>query len=92
MRLTKRGKRCLLFVLVAILATIVTALSIVASANNEAKEYITYIVQPNDTLWGIAEEYGTDGDVRKTIYEIKKVNQMESSDLVVGAELLIAVS
>ena len=92
MKLTKKGKRCLLFVLVAILTTIVTALSIVASANDEAKEYITYIVQPNDTLWSIAEEYGTDGDVRKTVYEIKKVNQLQSSDITVGEELLIAVS
>ena len=92
MRLTKKGKRCLLFVLIAILLTVVAMLSIGASASDEEKVYISHIVEPNDTLWSIAEEYGTDGDIRKTIYDIKRLNQLESSDLVVGTRILIAVS
>ena len=88
----KLRKRCLFFVLVAALLAIVAALSIAASASDVQKEYVSHIVSPEDTLWDIAETYGTDGDVRKTVYEIKKLNQMESSELIVGTELLVAIS
>jgi len=92
MKLTKKGKRCLFFVLVAALFAIVAALSIAASASDVQKEYVSHIVSPEDTLWDIAETYGTNDDVRKTVYEIKKLNQMESSEMIVGTELLIAIS
>lgn len=92
MRLTRKGKKCLLFVLVTILLTTIVAMNIGASASEESVQYISHIVEPNDTLWGIAEEYGTDGDIRKTIYDIKRLNQLDGSDLVVGTRILIAVS
>ena len=92
MKLTRKGKRCLLFVLVTILLTVVVALNIGASASEENLQYIAHIVEPNDTLWSIAEEYGTDSDIRKTIYDIKRLNQLDSSDLVVGTRILVAVS
>jgi LysM repeat protein len=36
-----------------------------------------YTVQPNDTLWKIAEGY-TDGDPRELIYQIKQLNNIGS--------------
>ena len=92
MRLTRKGKRCLLFVLVTVLLSVVVALNIGASASEEDLQYIAHIVEPDDTLWSIAEEYGTDSDIRKTIYDIKRLNQLDSSDLVVGTRILVAVS
>ena len=92
MRLTRKGKRCLLFVLMAILASVVVAFNIGASASEEKLEYISHIVQPNDTLWSIAEEYGSDGDIRETIYHIKRLNQLEKSDLMVGTRILVPIS
>lgn len=41
----------------------------------------TYIVQPGDTLWEICEEKFPDEDPRKVIYEIKKINGMETSEI-----------
>ncbi len=92
MKLTRKGKRCLLFVLVTILLSVVVALNIGASASEEDLQYVSHIVEPEDTLWSIAEEYGDDADIRKTIYEIKRLNQLDSSDLVVGTRILVAVS
>ena len=40
------------------------------------------LVQPGDTLWDIAGEYVTGGDVRDKINEIKKFNNLKSSALV----------
>ena len=92
MKLTRKGKRCLLFVLVAMLFTMVVAMNIGASASEETQEYIAHIVEPNDTLWELAEQYGADGDIRETIYHIKRLNQLEGSDLIVGTRILIPVS
>ena len=92
MKLTRKGKRCLLFVLVTILLSVVVAMNIGASASEENLQYISHIVEPNDTLWSLAEEYGTDGDIRETIYNIKRLNQLESSDLMVGTRILIPIS
>ncbi len=91
MKLTKKGKRCLLFVSVVVLMSVIAISQMSAFANKEiGSEYISYIVQPNDSLWSIAEEFGGDADIRQTMYEIKKLNQLESSSLMVGTRLLIA--
>ena len=82
----------MLFVLVAILATVVVGLNIGASASEEKLQYISHIVEPNDTLWEIAQEYGTHDDIRETIYHIKRLNQLESADLIVGTRILVPVS
>ncbi len=50
----------------------------------------TVIVTAGDTLWSIAEEYGGESsDIRDTMYQIKKLNNLKSSDLVVGQSLEI---
>ena len=41
----------------------------------------TVIVTTGDTLWSIAEEYGNESsDIRNTVYQIKKLNNLKSSD------------
>ncbi len=44
-----------------------------------------------DTLWSIAEEHHGSSDIRNAVYEIKKLNDLKSSDLVIGQELLVPV-
>ncbi len=91
MKLTKKGKRCLVFVSVVVLLTVFAISSLNVTATKEDRgEYFSYIVQPNDSLWSIAEEFGGGGDIRRTIHEIQSVNQLESSNLKVGTRLLIA--
>ncbi|MBO5408236.1 MAG: LysM peptidoglycan-binding domain-containing protein [Clostridia bacterium] len=91
MKLTKKGKRCLLFVSVTVLMIVFAITQMNAFAKKETtSEYFSYIVQPNDSLWSIAEEFGGDEDIRQTMYEIKKLNQLEGSSLAVGTRLLIA--
>lgn len=46
-------------------------------------------VKTGDTLWDIANKYGKNGDIRKYIYEIKKVNKLASSKIFAGDELMI---
>lgn len=62
-------------------------------ADGKGAKTVTYYaitVEAGDTLWTIAEEY-SDGktDIRKLIYEISNLNNLETSNISVGQKLLI---
>lgn len=42
--------------------------------------YKEHTVQPNETIWGIAETYRPDEDTRKVVYEIRKANASRSGE------------
>ena len=91
MKLTKKGKRCLLFVSVVVLMIVLAVSQLDVFARRETSAtYFSYIVQPEDSLWSIAAAYGNGGDIRQTIYEIQKLNHIDGSSLQVGTRLLIA--
>lgn len=46
-------------------------------------------VEKGDTLWSIAQKYGSGKDVRKYIHEIKKINHMQTSDIFQGDTILV---
>lgn len=50
-------------------------------------QYENIVVSEGDTLWSIANNIG--GNVNKNIYEIKRINRLESSIIYVGQELKI---
>lgn len=53
-------------------------------------EYVTVKVQDGDTLWTLAREYGPqDQDVRRTIYNIRQLNDMDSSNIIAGQYITI---
>ena len=53
------------------------------------KSYEKIIVHTGDTLWDIAKRYSEGKDIWKTIYCIKKANNLTTSDISVGQELII---
>ena len=54
--------------------------------------YYAITVEPGDTLWSIALEYGDEStDIRRYIYEISNVNNLESEFLTIGQKLIIPV-
>lgn len=63
----------------------------VAKSNKEA-EIIDYTITPGETLWSIAGEYTPNSkDVRETIYEIKKLNNMTDSNIYAGQTIKIKI-
>jgi nucleoid-associated protein YgaU len=92
-RLTVRGR----FLLVLVLA--VVALSVVgfvtgrlSGANSDRSRPAaqrTLVVQPGDTLWSIAKEVAPGGDVRKTVYEIRKLNGLSDAMIISGQVLVL---
>lgn len=74
---------CLLFV---------NTLSGPAAIGEQENSYIEYVVKPGDTLWNIAKNFGTeDEDPRKLIYQIRKINGMETGEIFVNQIIKIPV-
>ncbi len=55
--------------------------------SHEEQKYEKVIVAKGDTLWSIAQTI--DGNINENIFEIKKLNNLNNSDIYVGQELLI---
>ena len=52
--------------------------------------YYAITVEPGDTLWSIAGKYNDEkADIRRFIYEISVLNNLETSELMAGQQLLI---
>ena len=59
---------------------------------SQPQKYINVEVHSGDTLWAIAKTYGnTNQDIRNTIYDICKLNEVSASTLQPGMVLLIPV-
>ena len=80
-----------LLVLIVTLTLIAVPIIVKAQDTQESK-YITVVVHSGDTLWAIASEYTSNNkDVRETIYNIKKANDIDRGMIMPGQELLIPV-
>lgn len=77
----------------SIIIALTIIISIISFASSvygyEVKQYDTIIIEKGDTLWTIAQKYNKKGDIRKLIFEIKKANNLESSIIYAGDQLLV---
>lgn len=93
-RLTRRG-RLVVFVtsLFLVLAVAFMLAGGAVGTGSAGEPTPTEIVQvaPGDTLWGIASEVATDGDVRSMMTEIERLNALESASLSAGQKLRVPV-
>ena len=93
-RLTRRGR--LVVFLTSLLVVLAAAFVLAGGAvgtGEAGQPEPTEIVQvaPGDTLWGIASEIATDGDVRSMMREIERLNALESAGLAAGQKLRVPV-
>ena len=50
-------------------------------------------VSSGDTLWSIADRYMSDeSDIRKSIYELGKINGISASELHAGMTILVPIN
>ncbi|MDR0570657.1 MAG: LysM peptidoglycan-binding domain-containing protein [Clostridiales Family XIII bacterium] len=83
------GIRFIVFLVVLSLAMFLTGrFTLVknsAASVTDPVEYVIEEIKPGDTLWGLAKKYKTDGDdMRKFIFEIKKLNGISDSNVYPG--------
>lgn len=62
----------------------------VAKSNTPEAEIITYTISQNETLWSIAKQFTPDNkDIRQTIYEIEKLNNLDNATIYAGQTIQI---
>ena len=81
------------FFTILILAFLLSAIfSLIGFGENEG-EYIKHKVESGESLWSIAVFYYDNNiDIRKAVYHIKKANDIESSIISPGEELIIPIN
>jgi LysM repeat protein len=86
-----RKNKKFLFLFITILLISFTA---IIKASGHSKPELVYVtVNPGDTLWEIASDYTNSGkDVRKTIYEIRKYNKLDTAVIIPGQEIAVPLS
>lgn len=87
--------RFITFVLVVILgaALVISALvNVVSAAAVCEPKCIEVTVVAGDTLWAIAREYGpANEDIRKTVYDICELNDIEAGAIYAGQVIRVPV-
>ena len=77
----------------ALAVIIVVSATLFAAGKVYAKKQADLVavhVTMGDTLWSIAEECGSDTEIRRLIYEIREINDLDSNDLIYeGMTLLV---
>lgn len=94
-RLTRRGRVVVVIAALALLLLAAFTLGSVAvgsEAPGQAAPTEIVMVGTGDTLWGIASEINSDGDVRSTMREIERLNALESTALSAGQKIRVPVS
>lgn len=93
LRLTRRGRLAVLIVfLVAALGTGVLVGSGPSRASGETgppREHQYVVVQPGQTLWGIAREAAPGADPRATIEQIRRLNALSSTGVQAGQRIAL---
>lgn len=93
LRLTRRGRLVLLALVAALAFTLISLGQVAAQAGGggDAAPARTWVVQPGETLWVIAERVDPDADPRETVARIVAMNDLPSSSVLVGQELVVPV-
>lgn len=93
LRLTRRGRLAALVVfLAALLAGGVLVGPGTSRASGEAgpgREYAYVVVQPGETLWGIARQAAPDTDPRATIERIRDLNALSDTGVQAGQRIAL---
>lgn len=78
--------------LIIIVISIIILVNTIINKTEYTEKYKTIYISEDETLWSIAEEYKKPNqDIREYIYEIKKLNNMESATIYEGQELTIII-
>ncbi len=81
-------KRFFTFLFMLFIAIMIAG-SVAAAAGNEGSECREVTVRPGDTLWDIAQQNAGNTDIRKYVYDLKKVNQLEDATIYAGQKLYL---
>jgi hypothetical protein len=96
-RLTRRGRTLAVLLLAGVLFGAFSLGRSASEATGGAADsagpaLVQTTVQPGESLWSVAQRIAPDNDPREVIAQIRRLNDLESSQLLVGQQLLLPVS
>lgn len=79
--------------MILILTTAISfALGLNTAVSLTVSEYMDVPITYGDTLWSIAEVYmPTDNDIRESVYELCKINDISASELYAGMTIKVPI-
>lgn len=78
---------------ILLLSILLTAVFSFIGFGESSSNFIRHEIESGESLWSIASQYhNQDIDIRKVIYEIKKINNINSSLITPGRELIIPLN
>ncbi|NLX64462.1 MAG: LysM peptidoglycan-binding domain-containing protein [Clostridiaceae bacterium] len=86
----KNKRRFAAFIIFIVMVTVFTGMIANAGTTSNVKqEYKTVKVKNGDTLWEIASAHKNNKDIREYIYDMKKLNNLQSDIIHAGQILLL---
>lgn len=96
LRLTRRGRLVFGALAALVIAGVLVSVASFAGAAAQASDVATssqqfhyVVVQPGETLWGVATELDPGSDPRDLVAEIVRLNQLEGSGVQAGQPLAV---
>ena len=78
---------------ILVLSILLTAVFSLIGFGENNSNFIRHEIENGESLWSIASQYHNQNvDLRKVIYEIKKINNINSSVITPGKELIIPLN
>jgi hypothetical protein len=92
-RLTRQGRLVLVALVAALAFALLSLVQVAAQAGDGSRDAgapgTAWVVQPGETLWAIAERVDPGTDPRETVARIVAMNDLPSSSVVAGQELVV---
>ena len=96
LQITRRGRLVLVALLVAVAFLTISVgqaalgrFSAEAGSGSASDAATTWVVQPGETLWSIAEKVAPGADPRETVARIESMNDLSGSAVVAGSEIYV---
>lgn len=87
MRIKSMPRFITFLIILFVIISCITNMFINKVFSHEEEKYECVVVSEGDSLWTIASNLK--GDINRNIYDIKKINNLDSSMVYVGQSLLI---
>lgn len=91
-RTRKRGKRLILALAALLILTLWWWPMLEAQGSQRGSTLKMVEVKKGETLWDIARVYGGNNDLGRAVYQIRRLNNLASSQILPGQRILVYIN
>lgn len=87
----KRFKRFMFMSILFMSILVFTSMTTLNAYSKDIPKFNYIRVEEGDTIWSLASDYDYNEDIRKTVYEISKLNNIQNASIYPGDVIKIPV-